>query len=144
MAITVSALSRSLVRRRVEAQMSAQIRVLRGELGSLDPATGQVGGITGATTVYAGKARIRTVAAAGVLAVGEGSIDTRQALVSIPITAAVPRRDDLIAVAANGAADPSLDTRIFRVTEVDAGGLFGDARRMTAVGWYESRYWNAQ
>lgn len=142
--ITLSPAGRAMVRRRVEAQMRAQINVLRGNLGTLNPTTGLVGGLASAITVYSGNARIRTVAGASVIQVGGGEIDQRTTLISIPITSAMPQRDDLVQVVNDDLADPDLDTRIFRVMEVEGGSLFGDARRMSCTGWYESRYWNKQ
>ena len=139
---TASALARALVRRRTQAQMTCRIVVLRGALGVLDPGSGQVGGITGARTVYAGRARIRTVAPAGTIGVGDAQVDVRSTVISIPIASPVPHRDDLVRV--DEAGDLDLDTRIFRVTDVDGGGAFGDARRLYCTAWHESRYWGAQ
>jgi hypothetical protein len=138
----ISALAQRLVRRRVEDQMSAQITILRGDLGAFDPATGKVGGLANAQTVYRGKARIRTVDGAGVITLGEGTIDTRQTVISIPISAAMPHRDDLAVVEDDAAADPDLTSRVFRITEVEGGSLLGDARRCYAVGWFPSRQWS--
>lgn len=142
--ITATPFARSLVRRRVEAQMLSTITVLRGNLGTLNPTTGMVGGLTGATTVYAGKARIRTVSGAGVINVGGGEIDQRSTVISIPISSPVPHRDDLVLIGEDDEADPDLDTRIFRVMEVDGGSYFGDARRLSCTGWLSSRYWGEQ
>jgi len=138
----ISAAARALVRRRVEAQMTARITILRGGRGTLDPATGLVGGLANAQTVYTGKARIRTVSGAGVLAIGEDQIDTRQTLISIPIDSPVPRCDDLVRVEEDGTADPDLGGRLFRVTEVEGGSLFGDACRMAATSFYDSSRWS--
>lgn len=142
--ITVTERMRALVRERVEAQMEASIMVLRGDAGALDPTTGIVGGLANTRTIYSGKARIRTVSGSGVLSIGDGTIDTRSTVISIPITAPIAHRDDLVRVINGGPADANLSTRIFRVLEVEGGSLFGDARRMSCTGWYESSYWGQQ
>lgn len=128
--------------------MTSTIQVLRGQLGTLDPATGTVGGLAGAEVVYGGSsggpARIRTLRS-GVVSVGPGVQVVRRALISIPISAVrEPHADDLVLVLSADADADDLNTRVFRVTGVDAGGLFGDARRMEVEGWYSSRYWGQQ
>jgi hypothetical protein len=138
----ISTLAQRLVRRRVEAQMTAQIKILRGDLGAFDPTTGEVGGLANVQTIYQGMARIRTVDGAGVITLGEGTIDTRQTVISIPITAAMPHRDDLAQVLDDASADTDLTNRLFRITEVEGGSLLGDARRCYAVGWFPSRNWS--
>ncbi len=142
--ITVSPLARALVRRRVEAQMLATITILRGALGTLNPTTGLVGGLASAVTVYTGKARIRSVTGSGVIDVGGGEIDQRSTVISIPIAATAPRRDDLVVIGQDDAADAELDTRIFRVMEVDGGGYFGECTHLNCTGWYSNRLWGAQ
>lgn len=138
-----SAFARATVRRRVEAQMTASVTVYRGDLGAMDPETGDVGGLANAQTVYQGKARVRTVSGAGVLAVGEGTIETRSTIVSIPIDSPMVRRDDVIEIT-DELADTELDARFFRVLDVDAGSMFADARRMTCQGFAGSRWWSDQ
>lgn len=133
-------LARAIVRRHVESLMDQQIRILRGARGVLDPATGRVGGLTGATVVYSGKARIWTVRGVGVLAVGEDQLPQRETRISIPIGSPLPRRDDLVQVLDDAVADPDLTGRLLRITDVDGGSFFGDARRMSAVAVAESRY----
>lgn len=135
-----SAFAKASVTLRTGQGMTCQIQVLRGSLGTLDPTTGLVGGLTGASTVYSGPARIRTVSGGSTINLGGGEIAVRDTIISIPMSAAVPRRDDLISVV-SGDDDTDLDTRIFRVLGADGGGLFGDARRMSCAGWYQSRYW---
>lgn len=142
MSPSASALARRLVRGRAQAQMVSTVTILRGALGVLDPATGQVGGVRSASTVYVGMARIRSVEPQGVVAVGGGEVDVRRTVVSIPIGSPVPRRDDLVRVDTD--SDVDLATRFLRVTDVDGGGLFGDARRLYCTGWHESRSWGQQ
>lgn len=143
----VSTFQRQMVRDYTEGNMTSLIQILRGSLGAFDPATGRVGGLTSTSNVYGGtdgaKARIRTVGGAGVVSVGAGEIDTRQVIISIPMTATIPHRDDVVRVVSDG-ADTDLNTRIFRVLDVDGGSFFGDARRLTCVGWFSSRYWGPQ
>lgn len=142
--IGVNSFTRRVVRQRVEAMMLARIVISRGSLGTLDTTRGTVGGLTDGNTVYRGKARVRTVGNAGTISVGGGEIAIRRTIISIPIDSPIPHRDDLVQVLTDDEADRNLDTRIFRVMSVEGGSLFGDARRMEAVGWYESRYWGKQ
>lgn len=143
-----SGLARRLVRRRTESQMNSYITVLRGALGTLNATTGVVGGLGSATVIYAGKARIHTVSGAGPVTNSGGPIEQRTAIVSIPMNAAIPHRDDVITVrTANRDPDQSesdydLDPRVFRVLEVDGGAYFGDARRLSCCQSHDSRYWS--
>jgi len=137
-------LAQTIVRKRVESLMLQRIRILRGARGALDPATGRVGGLTGATVIYSGKARIWTVRGAGVLTVGEDQIPVRETRISIPIDSPMPRRDDLVQVLDDSVADPDLTGRVLRITDVDGGSFFGDARRMSAVAVAESRHRSAR
>jgi hypothetical protein len=130
------------VRKRVERGFASQLQILRGNLGVLDPLTGYVGGLEDAQTVYDGPGRVRVLAGMPV-AVGPGQQAVRRVTVSVPI-AVSPRVDDLVKITATDAADQNLTSRILRVVEVDGGGLFGDARRMTTESWFESRYWGQQ
>lgn len=144
MSLPVASFQRQIVQAYAEGNMNNRIQVLRGQLGTFDPSTGRVGGLKNSNIIYSGKARIRTVGGAGVISIGAGEIDTRQVIISIPMgTPKIPHRDDVIRVL-DGDADSDLATRIFRVLDVDGGSFFGDARRMTCVGWFNSRYWGAQ
>lgn len=144
-----SGMARHLVRRYTESHMTSQITILRGALSLLNPATGIVGGLAGATTIYQGKARIHTVSGSGAPSDSGAPIDTRSTTISIPITAPIPNRDDVITVQATNVntdgtqADADLDTRVFRVLEVEGGSFFGDARRMSCTQAFDSRYWRA-
>jgi hypothetical protein len=139
----VSDFARNLVRSRVELAMVCQITILRGKLGLLDPSTGKVSGLTDAVTVYEGKARVRAIANGQSVDLGGGEIVIRDTTISIPIGSGMPFRDDLVTVT-DGGPDFDLSTRIFRVLGASGGGLFGDARRMSASGWLQSRYWGEQ
>lgn len=140
---TISPVARALVRARVEAQMGATVTILRGALGTLNPANGVVYGITGAQTIYSGKARIHTVTGEGSISLAAGQIDQRQTVVSIPWNASpVPQRDDIVLVGTDDLADPDLASKALRVVEVSGGSAFGDARRLSCTAWGDSRYWN--
>lgn len=137
-----SSYARAAARRRIEAAMSYRILISRGTLAQLDETTGLVGGVTDVNTVYRGRARIREVSGNGTVDLGGGEIATRSAIISIPIDSPnIPVRDDLVEVIDDGDADRTLDSRIFRVLNVDGGGLFGDARRLTCSAWNKSRWW---
>lgn len=139
----VSDWSRSFIRARVEAAMTYTVQILRGQLGTLDPSTGLVGGLSDDSEIYNGIARVRTIGSSGTVNIGGAEVAVRTVVVSIPITAPVPHVDDLLKVLTDGQSDTDADTRIFRIVGVDGGSLFGDARRMTCSGWYNSRYWGA-
>lgn len=124
--------------------MKARIVIIRGTLGTMDPDTLVVGGLTDTTEIYRGKARIRTVRGDGTLEVSGRLIPVRSVVISIPIESQVPHVDDCVIIRNDDLADNDLDTRIQRILEVDGGAFFGDARRMTVEGWYESRYWGKQ
>lgn len=122
--------------------MTATITITRGQLGVFDATTGRVGGLQSGTTIYSGKARIHTVSGEGSISIGEGQIDQRQAIISIPWDASpVPARDDLIVVSDDGNLDADMVSRSLRVVEVEGGSLFFDARRLSCVSWYPSRHW---
>jgi hypothetical protein len=148
-AVVNNAHTRTLVRKYTNGNMTSQITILRGSLSALDPTTGLVSGIASPTTIYTGKARIRTVSGAGPVTTEGGPIDTRRTTISIPMTSAIPFRDDIITVqAANQTgdgveSDHDLDHRVFRVVDVDGGSFFGDARRMSCTQVYDSRYWSS-
>lgn len=126
--------------------MNSAITIRRGNLGTLNTTTGLVGGLTASNVIYKGKARIRLIAPGGQVP-SPDPIALRQTLISIPMTSPVPHRDDLVIVSSTNRdsdateADTNLDSRAFRVLDVDGGGYFGDARRMTCCSWFPSRTW---
>lgn len=142
-----SALLRKMVRRSVESQMNSQISILRGSISQMDPQTGEVSGLTNATTVYEGKARVHTVNGGGSVDSSGGPIEERSAIISIPIDSPMIYRDDVIVVHSTGLdsdgsqSDTDLDTRAFRALDVEGGSYFGDARRISASSVFQSRYW---
>jgi hypothetical protein len=122
--------------------MTATGTIKRGDFGALDPVTLEVGGLSNVTTIYSGKMRVRLLSGSGVITSGEQTIDTRTTQITIPIDAVpVPRRDDLVTVTDYSSSDLDVNARVFRVMEVEGGGLFGYGHVMTCVSWYESRYW---
>jgi hypothetical protein len=72
---------------------------------------------------------------------GEGQVDVRQVIVSIPWNATAPHRDDLVQVTACK-QDPDMIGRYLRVVEVAGGSLFHDARRLSCTMWNPSRRWS--
>lgn len=128
-----------LVADRVELAMTSTIQIMRGDLGVMDPNTLLVSGITNVTTIYTGKAHIHNVNGAGMITVGDAPIDTRTVAISIPISAPVPRQNDLVKVTVD--SDPDLPNRIFRVMDVNVGGLLNSCHVMTCQGWFEGRAW---
>jgi len=138
-----SAAARSAVRSYTERHMNSRVRIHRGVRGSFNETTGLIGGMSSDTVLYEGKARIRNIIGAGVLAIGDGSIDTATTTISIPWGSATPRRDDLVEVVSDD-ADAEPTGQFFRVLDIEAGGLFGEARRMHAVVWRESARWERQ
>lgn len=142
MPATVSDLARRAVRTRTEAMMTATVRITRGSANVFDPDTGELAGGAGGSTVYAGKARIRTVSGQAEN-LGDGMVDAVTTLISIPIASPVPHRDDLVTVLDDSVADIDLSNRVFRVLEVEGGSLFGDARRMSCSAFAPSRYWGS-
>jgi hypothetical protein len=139
----ISPYSRKLVTKRAEAQMLSTVLIQRGDLGETDPLTGVVGGIVNPTTIYSGKARVYPVSGAAV-SIGDGMIDMRTTTISIPMSAPVPKRDDIVTITSDDLSDQDLDSRTFRITEVDGGGYIGAARRLTCTSFYPSRYWGEQ
>lgn len=128
-----------LVRTRVELTMVSTIKIQRGDIGDLDPVTLQVGGIKNPTTVYQGKARIHPLVGNGAIALGEGQIEMRSTTITIPISATVPHRDDLVTDLTDD--DVDLPNRTFRVTDVEVGGFFNAYRTLTCTSWADDRWW---
>jgi hypothetical protein len=136
-------LARAKVRARVAQFMTTPLTIKRGQLGAFDPATGLVGGLASAATVYTGNGRIHSITGQGGVVAGDGEFDTRQVIISIPWNAAEPARDDLVIVTSD-AADPDLAHSVYRVMEVNGGSLFNDSTQLSCVGWHPSRHWGEQ
>lgn len=133
-----SNLVRTLVRQRAEAVQTSYGRVVRGELGGLDRATGLVSGLRGAQVVYEGQMRVASVSES-LTSRGGGEGAQRNTTVSIPFDAQVPQIDDVVIVATDN--DPSVARMVLRVVAVDGGGYFNAARRLTCTGFGKSRTW---
>lgn len=142
-----------MVRAYTEGNMDGLVTVLRGGPGVLNKTTGVVGGVADAVQIYGdpvtagqigtigAKARVHPVSGQGTIALGPGQIDQRQTVVSIPWLAPMPQRDDIVLIRSGG-QDNTLVGTALRVTEVDGGGLFGDARRMSCTMFGKSSYWD--
>ena len=144
MAVTISQVARTKVRRRAEAQMTDSVTVYRGQIGALDPSTGILAALANATQIYSGPGRLHIMSGTGTVALGGGTIAQAQVVISIPMSAPLPYRDDVVTVDVADDADPTEQTRVLRVLEVAGGSLFGDARRLTCTAWAPSRYWAGQ
>lgn len=136
----ISDFLRSLVRDRLQASQDSEVQILRGDAGVLDPASGHVGGMANARTLYQGPARIGALTAGAPITLGDTEVATRQASISIPITAATPHLDDLVKVL-DCPADPDMAGRVFRIDSVEGAG-FGAERRLGCTGLFESRQWS--
>lgn len=134
---------RTTAREFAETNMIQAGTVERGSLGGFNPVTLKTGGMTDATTVYEGKMRVRLLSTGEVVELGGGEVVERDAIISIPITADLPNRDDLVTVT-DGGPDPTLATRKFRVLGADGGGIFGDSRRMSCQSFLPSRQGGVQ
>lgn len=126
------------VRQFVEGNMGSQVKVVRGARGQFDPATGLVGGLADVRAIYLGPARIRSMSGSTVV-IGEATVDTAQTVITIPIAAPMPHRDDLVLVLDN--VDLEVATRTFHVDSVESSGFWADAHRMTCSTWVESSRW---
>lgn len=141
----LSDFTRGLVRARMDTAKIYQVIIARGSLGTLDPATGLVGGLANAQTIYQGAARVYSSAGGRSVDLGGGEVVQQDTTVSIPWDAPVPATDDLVAVqTVTGMVDPGLASMIFRVLNVSGGGMFGESRRLGCTSWQQSRYWGEQ
>lgn len=145
----ISEYAKARVRAYTEGNMDGLVTILRGGRGELNKVTLEVSGLAGAQTIYdddeqtgaGGKARVHKVTGQGSVSVaGAGNIDMRQVIVSIPFASQMPRRDDVVLVRDSG-EDQDLTGATLRVVEVDGGGAFGDARRMSCTLWGKSPRW---
>lgn len=128
---TVSAYSRSWIKRRAEAHMTDTIKVIRAGSQVLDRTTG-MSVATDQSTIYWGNARIHEVQDSGYIVLGESDIPVKQVDVSIPFDSfPVPDRDDVVLIITS--VDPDLVGRKLRVIQVDAAGLLPPARKMTCT-----------
>lgn len=150
----VSEAAKARVRAYTERNMDGLVTILRGGKGALNRDTGEVSGMTGVVQIYGdkppitgqigtkgAKARIHPVTGQGSISLGPGQINLRQTTISIPWSAPVPQRDDIVLVR-NGGADQTLNGTALRVVEVSGGGLFGDARRLSCTLWGKSSMWD--
>jgi hypothetical protein len=141
------------VRTYTESNMDGLVTILRGGVGVLDPVTGSMGGLSNAKQIYGdpvpdgvigtigAKARVHPVTGQGSLSLGPGQINVRETTVSIPWSAQVPQRDDIVLIRDAG-QDDTLTGASLRVVEVAGGGYFGDARRLSCTTWGYSAQWD--
>lgn len=132
--------TQAYVRRRVLADMTAVIRVLRVLNPALDPISLIMTSGT-QEVIYSGRARIRAVSGGGSIIAGEEVIATSNTSISIPFDAALPRVDDVVLVDTFG-SDIEQVTRAFLVRDVDGGGLLRAMRTMTCTAYQGSRWWD--
>ncbi len=135
----VSDFARGLVRDRAESLQTNTVLILRGGAGGLDRTTGLQGGMADAKVIYRGTAHIRAVNGNRTIQIGGDEVVQRDTIVSIPIEAELPRVDDLVILGATNPSDVTVNHLSLRVTGVDAGGRFGDARRLSCVGFGKNR-----
>jgi hypothetical protein len=134
---------RDLVRSRVALAAQATAVVARGQLGGFDRATGKFGGLTNATTVYSGPVRIQSVSGSGTADIGGTEVSQRDTIISIPMSAPIPHRDDIVIVGVDDLADATQDHQVYRVLGADGGGLLGAVRHLSCVTWGPSRNWGS-
>lgn len=135
------ALAQAKVRARVALFQSTPVRVVRGAAGVLD-SNNILTGMTGATDIWTGPAHVKTITGEGTVSVGDGEFDTRQVQISIAFDAPPVYRDDLVIIVTSD--EPGLTGAVFRVNEVNGGGVFNDARRLQCVQWHPSAIWGEQ
>lgn len=140
--VAISALARRLVRRQVDQTLTAYVVITRGSTRTLNATTGMLSSTPG-TIIYSGAARIPTISAEGAVNVGEGSLNQRSTVVTIPWDAPVPKRDDLLTVVQDTLADPNLAENTWRVVGVDGGTLLGAYRHVSCTQERGSGRWTA-
>lgn len=136
---TVSDYARRYVRDRAQAHMNCTIILSRHRDGLLDPTSGLYTADTG-KVIYRGIARIWDSTTGAIINVGEADLVTTVTYCSVPFDAAMPRVDDLVRVVTSP-SDDTLETRGFRVMNVDGGGLMRATRRMQITALAENRSW---
>lgn len=136
---TVSDYARRYVRDRAQAHMNCTIILSRHRDGLLDPDSGLYTADTG-KVIYRGKARIWDSTTGAIINVGEADLATTATYCSIPFDSEMPRVDDLIRVI-SAPVDGALESRGFRVMNVDGGGLIRATRRMQITALAENRSW---
>lgn len=127
-------------RRYAEANMTAQVKIVRMFEPFLDDATGELH-VDEQFVVYEGKARVYGVSGPMTMNLGEEPQYFSSTYVSIPYSATTTRVDDVIEVTAH--KDWTLVGRSFRVMDVEGGGQYPAVRRMQVTGIQNSKQWAA-
>lgn len=140
MPITVSDRSREYVRKRAQDHMGATVSIFRDATQSFNSTTGIVETPV-RTAYYTGIARVWTVDSGQVILAGEADITTANTNVSIPWGSAQPQKDDLVKINSNQ-ADPTVVGKVFRVMNIDGGGLIGGTIRMSCTAFTDSAVWS--
>jgi len=140
---TTFALAQRYAQRFAESNMTAEVIVTRPGAAALDASDGSLGVLDG-VEVYSGRARVYPVAGPVTLDLGDEPQYFSSAYVSVPLTDStgsnvLPQVDDLVEVVEH--PDPLVVGRLFRVSDVEAGGQFAVVRRMQVVGVQRFKTW---
>lgn len=122
-----------------EGNMIAVVKVTRPSMPVFDRNTGGLAAMGNDSPVYEGKGRVYNVTGPVQYALGDEPQYFSSTFVSIPITAAKPRIDDVVVILSH--PDPNVVGRSFRVQDVEAGGQIPVVHRMQVVGIQASREW---
>lgn len=132
---------RPLAQAYAEGNMIAMVKVTRPTAPVFDRDTGGLAAMGADSVRYEGKARVYSVTGPVQYALGDEPTFYSSTFVSIPITAPIPRVDDVVEILSH--PDPNIVGRSFRVQDVEAGGQIPVVHRMQVVGIQASREWEA-
>lgn len=140
MDLTITDWHRDQVRHYTQANMDSTVTVVRtGPPPATDPSTLEVTMGAG-TPIYSGVARVHRTQDGGSVSIGEGQLQTRQAIITIPAGANGIHEDDVITIVTT--VDDELVNQSGRVVGVAAGGSFNEGQQLTAVFILPSRHWS--
>lgn len=124
-------------RRYAEANMTATVRITRMD----EPFLNSSGDLIPEEmfTIYEGKGRVYSVSGPMTMNLGEEPQYYSSTYISIPLSATLPRVDDVVEVLTH--RDWTMPGRKFRVMDVEAGGQYPAARRMQVTGIQRSKQW---
>lgn len=112
--------------------MTATVRVRRPSRPVFDPDTNRLAAGTTLTTLYTGMARVSPVTGTAPIPIGEDLIYYSSVYVTLPFSARTPQVNDVVEVLEH--PDPAAVDRIFRITDVEVGGLMPSTYRVHATG----------
>lgn len=140
---TSFAFAQRIAQKFAESNMTAEVTIVRPGPTTLDTVDGSLDVATG-VTVYTGAARVYPVGGPVTLDLGDEPQYFSSAYVSVPLTDAsganvLPQVDDLVEIVDH--PDPLAVGRLFRVTDVEAGGQLAVVRRMQVVGVQRFKAW---